>query len=104
MYKGVILWDEERVTGDQGQRTVTKDSADVMIPSLQALRHSADIHRKVSQRYQELEDSAQLKQSSLDVLLHNLSQRVKKIKNQKLNGHQIWLLWAHLGVDLLMTI
>ena len=72
--------------GDQG--TLSQESADVIIPSLQALRSSSEINRKVSQRYQELEDSAQLEQSSLDVLLHSLSQRVKKSQKPKVKWPQ----------------
>ena len=64
----------------QGQGTISQGSTDMIIPSLQTLKNSAEINRKVSQRYQELEDSAQLKQGSLDVLLQSISQRIKKVK------------------------
>ena len=67
----------------QGQGTVSQESADVVIPSLQALKNSAEINRKVSQRYQELEDSAHLEQGSLDVLLQSISQRIQKSQKLK---------------------
>ena len=51
-----------------------------MIPSLQALRNSADIHKKVNARYQELEDNNQIEQGSLELLLQSLH---KKVKNDK---------------------
>ena len=44
--------------GDQGQGTVSQESAEVIIPSLQAPSSSSEINMKVSQWYQELEDSA----------------------------------------------
>ena len=58
----------------------TQETADTVIPSLQALRNSADIHRKVNARYQDLEDSSQIEQGSLELLLQTLH---KKVKNDK---------------------
>ena len=65
----------------QGYRGLaTQESTDTVIPSLQALRNSADIHRKVNARYQELEDNNQIEQGSLELLLQTLH---KKVKNDK---------------------
>ena len=65
----------------QGYRGMaTQETTDTVIPSLQALRNSADIHRKVNARYQELEDSSQIEQGSLELLLQTLH---KKVKNDK---------------------
>ena len=57
-----------------------QETTDTVIPSLQALRNSSDIHRKVNARYQELEDSNQIEQGSLELLLQTLH---KKVKNDK---------------------
>ena len=77
-------------SGSQGQTqgTVSQGSAEGIIPSLQVLRNSSEINRKVNQRYQELEDSAQLEQGTLDVLLHSLSQRVQKSQKPKVKWPQ----------------
>ena len=72
----------------QGSGTVSQDSADRVIPSLQALRNSAEINKKVTQRYQELEDMAQLEQGSLDLLLQSLSQRMRKSQKAKVKWPQ----------------
>ena len=58
----------------------TQEATDTVIPSLQALRNSAEIHRKVNARYQELEDSNQIEQGSLELLLQTLH---KKVTNDK---------------------
>ena len=55
----------------------SQESADTGIPSLQALRNSADIHKKVNTRYQELEDSNKIEQGSLELLLQTLHKKVK---------------------------
>ena len=72
----------------QGQGTVNQESADTIIPSLQVLKNSAEINKKVSLGYQELEDSAQLEQGSLDLLWRNLSQRVQKSQKPKVKWPQ----------------
>ena len=57
-----------------------QESRDTVIPSIQALRNSAEIQKKVNARYQELEDSNQLAQGSLELLLQTLHQKVKNDK------------------------
>ena len=74
--------------GGQGSGAASQDSTDTVIPSLQALRNSAEINKKVTQRYQELEDTAQLEQGSLDWLLQSLSQRVQKSQKAKVKWPQ----------------
>ena len=51
------------------RQALTQESTDTVILSLQALRNSADMHGKVNARYQELEDSNQIEQGSLELLL-----------------------------------
>ena len=57
------------------RETSAQESIDTIMPSLQALRNSADIHRKVNTRYQELEDSNEIEQGSLELLLQTLHKK-----------------------------
>ena len=68
-------WQERDTSGAEGEH---------IIPSLQALHNTGDIYRKVSQRYQDLENmSLQQDTGTLELLLQDLQNKVQKQQSQK---------------------
>ena len=88
-FKELRLLVQETVTSQHCQDKVQGQSVKTLqtvMPSLQALRNSTEINKKVTQRYHELEDMAQL--GSLDLLLQSLSQRMQKSQKAKVKWPQ----------------